>query len=197
MLTIVEQAHVEGASNAAGQAAAAFGFLLVHAIVPLQQNIGLMIDPEWFRTRCQELGLPDPGHAVEQSLQSAIHQGSAGLFFGLALYHGIAILTILWSSKGAMIGLADDALGFVLKVCSMALLPFPFVGAFLFHPAYGVLSPPRDVIDENSPTFHEDRAVRAEEDRRHMMNMGGVMQWVAVASIALYFMTYGVDFAVL
>lgn len=67
MLAIVEESHVEAASNAAGQAAAAFAFLLVHAVVPLQINIGLFIDPDWFRGRCAELGLPDPGHHVEQT----------------------------------------------------------------------------------------------------------------------------------
>jgi len=96
-----------------------------------------------------------------------------------------------------MIGLADNAAGFVLKVAAMALLPVPFVGAFLFHPAYGVLADPRDELDHTSASFREQAALRAEDDRRHMMNMGGIMQWVAVGSIALYFMTYGVDFAVL
>lgn len=146
---------------------AAFFFLWVQAVVPLQGNMRAIVD---------DVAL-DPAQRTNATLtlQSMVHQGSAALFFLLAFVHGALVMYLLWhASPASAVTPRANACGFAAKALSLLAAISPAPISFFYHPG-----------SSSQGGFTRDS-----------LNFGGLMQWVSVLALVAFFASYACELRV-
>ena len=102
------------------------------------------------------------------TIWSIIHQGSAVVLFLFATIHGIIVNWTISHTPGHTI----PKLSIILKTFGLIIMILSLIGSIIFHPA-------SNAIGSNSAL---------------VMNMAGILQWLFVAAMMIYYGSYTVDF---
>lgn len=115
---------------------------------------------------------PPNGKAPGVNAQSMVHQSAAAVFFGMSFIHAALVLLLLAKSQCLPNALTRMRCSWWAKLSCMVIAVLPAVVAFLWHPSAG-------------------------DGSRVALNLGGVSQWVAVASMIAFYASYSLDFVAL